>query len=217
MKTKFAVVFAAFVLVFASCKKEKNDDPDNGGTTADYQPTTAGSTWQYNSTLQGAYTETAAGPERDTTIEGEKYTALDNSAGGTRYINKSNGVYKSYSYIQQINQALTLTYLKDAAAGTAWSEDEVYSNGVITVPIKFSYTIASRDGEKVVNNITYKDVIAVTINVSANSPLLGGNVTIATGRQFYAKGIGGIGGSFNFNALGNTASDSTYLVTHSIK
>src|SRR3954468_10893793 len=135
MKTKLFVALTAFVVVFAACKKDDNDTTDNGGPTEDYQPTSAGSTWQYNSTTSGSYTETAAESGRDSTIDGEKYVAFDNSNGGTRYVNKNNGVYKSYSYFEQIQKDLKLTYLKDADAGTTWQDVVTYSYNGIDIPI----------------------------------------------------------------------------------
>src|SRR5215218_1427842 len=146
MKTKLVAALTAFVVVFAACQKDP-DETDNGGTTEDYQPTSAGSTWQYNSSSSGSYTETAT--TRDSTIDGETYVAFDNSAGGTRYVNKNNGVYKSFSYFKEINKNLKLTYLKDAAAGTAWEEVINYNFNGIDIPITFKYTITSRDADKV--------------------------------------------------------------------
>ena len=216
MKTKLFAALTALTVVFAACKKDNNNDNNNGGTTEDYQPTSAGSTWQYNSTT-GSYTETAAASSRDSTIDGEKYVAFDNSNGGTRYVNKNNGVYKSYSYFQQIQKDLKLTYLKDADAGTTWQDVVNYSYNGIDIPITFSYTIASRDRDTVVNNKTYNNVIVVDTKVSASSLLVGGDGTIGTARRYYAKGVGAISSTLNFNALGITASDTTYLVSYNIK
>lgn len=216
MKTKLFITLALFVTVFAACKKDKNDTtPEPGTPETDYQPLTAGSTWQYNSSTSGAYTETAT--NNDSTIEGETYRAVDNSENGRRYINKNGGVYKAYGYVQEIDQYLKMTYLKDAAAGATWQESVNYTYSGFTVPVTFQYIIVSRDSDKIVNNVTYKNVIAVDITISANSPLVGGNVTLATGRQFYAKGVGTISSSLNFDALNTTVNDSTYLVAYDIK
>ena len=217
MKTKFFIAFASLAFLFTACQKDNDDtttDPDPNNTE-DYQPVSAGSTWQYASTTTGNYSETALGG--DTTIGGEKYFILDNSENGRRYINKNNGVYKSSGYIQAIQQSVNMTYLKDAPAGTTWEDNLVYSKGLITVPVAVKYTIASRDGDKVVNNKTYNNVIAVDLALTANSVLIGGLKTIATGRQFYAKGVGNIGGSLHVDVLDIQIDDSTYLVSHDIK
>lgn len=212
MKTKLFLILAASVVAIASCQKE--DDDTGNGTTEDYQPTSAGSTWNYNSTSQGTYTETAT--DDDTTIEGETYLAFT-SGGGVRYINKNNGVYKSYSYFEAIDENLKLTYLKDAAVGATWNDVVNMDYNGFEIPVTFTHTITSRDGDKVVNNITYKNVIAVDTRISASSVLVGGDGTVATARRFYAKGVGAISSSLNFDALGTTISDSTYLVSHDIK
>ena len=72
MKTNLFVALTAFVLVFAACNKDDEDTNNNGGgTTEDYQPTSEGSTWQYNSSSSGTYTETAVAG--DTTISGQSF------------------------------------------------------------------------------------------------------------------------------------------------
>src|SRR5437764_6482700 len=151
MKTKLIIVLSAGVLAFAACKKDNKNDTTNTGTTTDYQPTSAGSNWQYNSSSQGSYSETASGT--DTTISGQKFFAIDNSASGRRYINNNNGVYTSYGRVPQLDTTLTLLYLKDAPAGTTWNNVSVYSG----IPVTLTYTIASRDGTMQVNNQTFKD------------------------------------------------------------
>jgi len=216
MKTKLLSVLSAFVLVMAACQKEHSDDTTNNGSTTDYQPTTAGSTWQYSSTSQGNYTETATGT--DTTISGQQFSAIDNSVSGRRYVNKNNGTYTSYGRFPQLDTTLQLTYLKDAAAGTSWEDDKIYTINSFPVPIKVTYTIASRDNDKTVNNITYKNVIAVNTTISANIPLTG-EVNVAQAQQFYAKGVGLILQTFSAQVPGSqtTVSDSTYLLSSTIK
>ncbi|HVF95918.1 MAG TPA: hypothetical protein VM871_01270 [Flavisolibacter sp.] len=209
MKTKLLIALIAFTTVFTACKKDDDDTPDGGGTdTGDYQPVTAGSTWQYHSESSGTYTETALGT--DTTIEGEKYYKFDNTANGRRYISKSNGVYKQYGYVQELQKSVNLKYLVDGAVGTNWTEEETISQGPISVPVKAKFNIASRDGSKVVNGHTYNSVIAVDIAITAN--VLGTELPVATAHQFYAKGVGAISSSLNLDFQGETAMDSTYLV-----
>jgi len=211
MKTKFAFVLAAFIVAFASCQKDKNDDTDNGGTTTDYQPTSVGSTWQYNSTSQGVYTETAV--SGDTTIEGDKYYIFDNTENGRRYVNKNNGNYTSYGYVAQLDTAVKLLYLKDAAAGTSWTNTALYSG----IPVTLTYNIASRDASMTVNNKNFDNVIGLTFTVGAPNPITGQNITIATGKQFYAKGVGSIMSTLHLKVQTVDINDSTYLVAYDIK
>jgi hypothetical protein len=210
MKTKFFVALAAFVTVFSACQKDPDDNNNGGADNKDYQPTTAGSTWQYRSTASGDYTETATG--QDTTINGQKYFIFRSEENGSRYVNKANNVYTTFGYVQQVDQTINIIYLKDAAVGTTWTNSANY-NGF---PVDLTYTIVSRDGEKVVNGTTYRDVIELNFTVSTNNPLTG-LLTVATGKQFHAKGVGSITSTFNFELQNNTASDSTYLVSASIK
>jgi hypothetical protein len=210
MKTRVFLALAAFTLTFAACQKE-NDDTENGGSTDSYQPTSAGSTWQYTSTSSGTYSETATGT--DTTIDGQTYAAFDNTASGRRYVNNNNGIYTSYGELPQLDTTISLLYLKDAPAGTNWNQVSVY-NGI---PITLTYTVASRDGEKEVNGTNFKDVIALDFTIGAPNPITGQNTTIATGKQFYAKGVGAITSTLQLNVGTVNINDSTYLVSYDIK
>lgn len=212
MKTNVFVALAALVLVFTACSKNnEGTNNDGGGTTQDYQPTSAGSTWQYSSNSTGTYTETAVAG--DSSIGGQTFFKIDNSANGRRYVNKNNGIYTSYGYVPQIDTTLTLLYLKDAPAGTSWTNTGSYSG----IPVTLTYTIASRDGEKEVNGKTFKDVIALDFNLSVSTPL--GNTTVGTGHQYYAKGVGAISSNLLIDvpSVGIHAEDSTYLVSYDIK
>jgi hypothetical protein len=213
MKTKLLITLTAFVLVFAACKKD-DDDTDNGGgtTTEDYQPVKAGATWEYRSEMSGDYTEIATG--RDTTFPGDNktYKVFTNTANEFRFVSKNNGEYTQRGFVQELDQDVEIVYLKDAATGTSWTENETVSQSGFTIPVKVVYTIASRDGSKVVNNKTYENVIAVDVAISAN--VFGTELPVATARQFYAKGVGAISSSINLDFQGETMSDSTYLVNY---
>lgn len=216
MKTKLFATFLGCVIVLAACKKETSGSTTTNSDTTDYQPTSTGSTWTYNSSSQGSYTETATGT--DTTINGDKYSVFSNSNGAAanRYVNKSNGVYKVYSYVAPLQQTLTLTYLKDVSVGTNWEDNVTVTTNNIAIPVNFKYNIASRDGDKTVNGIDFKNVIEVTYDVSANIPLTG-TVQVGTGQDYYAKGVGLITRVINANVQGTAFSDSTYLVSYQIK
>lgn len=209
MKTKLFAAFAALV-VLAACHKDPDENTDNN-TTEDYQPTSAGSTWQYTSSTNGTYTETATGG--DTTIGGRKFFSFDNTAMGRRYVYKSDGSYTSYGRIPQIDTTLELEYLRDAPVGTTWNKTAVY----LSVPITLVYTVVSRDGEKTVSGTTFKNVIALSFVVAAPNPITGQNITIATGEQYYAKGVGAITSTFHLSAGQTIINDSTYLVSYNIK
>ena len=216
MKMKFVFVLAAFVVI-ASCKKENSADNSNNGDTTDYQPSSIGSTWQYSSTSQGDFSETVVNDDTTitTTAGAQQFFAIDNSVAGRKFINKTNGIYTSYGYVAEIDTSVTLQYLQDRPAGTTWSQTTTYSN----VPISLNYTIASRDADKTVNNIVYKNVIGLTYAVVATVPLAG-TVTIASGQSFYAKGVGLITQITNTNtSLPGVPqiSDTTILLSSSIK
>ncbi|HVF97741.1 MAG TPA: hypothetical protein VM871_10480 [Flavisolibacter sp.] len=210
---KNLVALCVAVLLFA-CQKEITSDngggTNNGGsgsgggsnTGGDYQPVSANSKWNMKSTSLGDYTLTSLGT--DSTVNGKKYYKFDNSAGGRQYISKENGVYTQYVYNLQLGGWVSLLYLKDAAAGTTWTE--TLSSGGI--PVQMKYTVASVGGTRTINAKAYTNVIRITYVQSA----LG--ITTATGEQSFSKGVGPIEGISRIDLLGtSTTIDSTYVVS----
>jgi len=215
---KMIAAFAA-TLVLLSCQKEpdfsnapanniptaSNNNP--GGTSNnDYQPTSPNSKWIMKSTSLGDYTVTSLGS--DTTINNVKFYKFDHSLGGRQYVSKENGVYKSMAVFQQTGGWVTLTTLKDAAAGTTWND--VLSSGGNNLLMK--YSIAGTGGQRTVNGKTYNNVIKVTYEQSAMG------MTTAIAEQYYAKGVGAIESIVRMDMFGIQATmDSTYLVSSVIK
>ena len=211
MKALHIGALALTCLLF-SCKKESDEDVTTGpGTGGDYFPSTAGSSWNLSSTSLGNYTVTSLGT--DSTINGKKYFKFDNSKGGRQYLNKENGVYTTYAHVPEIGQSVNMIVLKDAAVGTTWT-NTVTVNGI---PMSYTYKVISAGTDKTVDGKTYKDVIAIEYTVSMKEPTTGTTFNFGKGRQYYAKGIGGIAGAFEVGMPGNTVTDSTYLKSYIIK
>lgn len=216
MKKIMTLVCAGFLL--SACQKEieslNGNGATSGGTTsgstgggtttgsADYQPVTTASKWNMKSTSIGDYSMTSLGT--DTTINNLRYYKFDHSSAGRQYISKEGGVYK-----QRINYApaggwTTLTYLKDAAVGTTWTETLSASG----TSFQMKYTVAAVGGTRTVAGKAYNNVLKVTYEQS----LMG--MTTATGEQYYAKGVGPIEGVSRMDVFGvTTTTDSSYLVS----
>src|SRR5687768_11675653 len=95
MKTFLSIGALALSCLLFSCQKESSDSEEqSGGMGDDYQPTTAGSVWNYKSTTIGNYKLVALGS--DTLVDGKKFYKFDNSLYGRQYAGKDNGVYSSY-------------------------------------------------------------------------------------------------------------------------
>ena len=194
-----------------ACQKENSDSEGTGGLGDDYQPATAGSEWNYKSTLAGNYKLTALGT--DSVINGEKYYKFDNSWGGRQYMYKNNGVYSSFATSLEGDKKIIATYLKDAPVGTTWSQ--TYNNqGTIST---YTYKIVSRDAAKTVDGKNYTNVITVEYEGHVQNPMGGGSLKFATGRSYTAKGIGGIASSYKLDLMGFEMEDSTYLTSYTIK
>ena len=206
-------VFAAFV--FAACQKEADGGlGSGGGAISDYQPVSANSEWDYTSTNGGSTHTVALGT--DTTINGLRYYKFDNTNGGATergYISKVNGVYRTYGNFDPVGQVVELIYLKDSAIGSNWTN--TISIGGFSNYHK--YTVSKRDIQHTVNGKTYNTVIELNYDFSVDNPLGGGAISIGGGKYYYAKGVGLIEGYFNFSFLGVTSSDTTRLVSYTIR
>jgi hypothetical protein len=221
MKRILFFVFAAIVL--ASCQKEVDDlignSGGNGGsgnnnTSTDYQPVSANSEWNYSSTSAGNYTLKSLGT--DTTINARRYYKFDNSSsqGAERvYLAKSNGVYWQYGESVIGGVVLELIYLKDSAIGTNWTN--TISIGGFNNYHK--YTVSAKDIQRTVNGKTFNNVIELTYQMSLDDPLGGGILNVGGGKQYYAKGVGPIESYFKVGFLGVNVSDTTKLMSYTIR
>lgn len=196
-----------------SCQKEVQGDVPSVNTS-DYQPVTAGSEWNYSSTLEGDYKRTAVGT--DTLINGRRFYAFDRTATGQRvreYISKINGVYRSYAEFAPAAQVVDLIYLKDSAVGTSWT-NTISVNGFNNY---HKYTIIAKDIQRTVNGTTYSHVIELNYEFTLDNPIGVGQVNAGGGKQFYAKDVGPIESLFTVGFMGFNVSDTTRLVNYSIR
>ena len=212
--------FLLIAVVLAGCQKEVDGSLGNGGsgggggTASDYQPVSANSEWDYTSTTGGSSHTVALGT--DTMINGLRYYKFNTTSGGQTergYISKVNGVYRTYGNFDPVGQVVELVYLKDSAVGANWTN--LISVGGFSNYHK--YTVARRDIQHTVNGRSYSTVIELNYDFSIDNPLGGGTLTIGGGKYYYAKGVGLIEGYFGFDFFGVTSSDTTRLVSYTIR
>jgi hypothetical protein len=217
------ILFLFFVaVVFASCQKEVDGGIGNtgggsgggGGTTSDYQPVSANSFWDYTSVMTGSQHTVALGT--DTMIGGLRYYKFDATRGGATqrgYINKGNGIYRTYGNFDPVGQVLELVYLKDSAVGCNWTNTITVSG----FSNYHKYTVSRRDISYTVNGKNFNPVIELQYDFSIDNPLGGGVLNIGGGKYYYAKGVGLIEAYYNFDFFGTTSTDTTRLINYSIK
>jgi hypothetical protein len=216
MRQILFLFFVAFVL--ASCQKEVDGGVGNGGggggSTTDYQPVSANSEWDYTSTSTGPSHQKALGT--DTMINGLRYYKFDATRGTTTqrgYVNKGNGVYRTYGNFDPVGQVVELVYLKDSAVGCNWT-NRITVSGFSNY---HKYTVSRRDISYTVNGRSYNPVIELNYDFSIDNPLGGGVLNIGSGKYYYAKGVGLIEAYYNFDFFGVTTSDTTRLTNYTIR
>jgi len=213
------ILFAALVL--ASCQKEVDGTVGSGGgggggggSMLDYQPVSANSEWDYTSNTIGPSHMVSLGT--DTTINGLRYYKFNTTSGGATergYISKVNGVYRTYGTFDPTGQVLEMIYLKDSAIGANWTNTITVSG----FSNYHKYTVSRRDIQHTVNGRSYNTVIEVTYDFSIDDLLGTGTLRIGGGKYYYAKGVGLIEGYFGVDFFGVTTSDTTKLVSYTIR
>ena len=201
-------------LLVTGCSKESSEtggSSTNPGAGGDYQPTTAGSEWNYHSDLSGNYKLVSLGT--DTLVNNVKYYKFDNSIAGRQYMSKENGIYASYAGMLTGGDKVILVTMKDAPVGTTWV-NKFNNQGTES---EYRFKLVSRGIEKTVNGKTYKDVIGVEYTAVLKDPTTNTWLPYGTGMAFMAKGVGSISGSTKLDLFGFTMEDSTYLVNYTIK
>ncbi len=202
MKKAILAILALSAIVL-SCKKSGS----GGGTTADpYMSTTANSTWKYDvitnpgtagsTSIVDTVTATSTDTTINTTGTARTYRILKHTNGGTSdYYNRSGNDYYRYQNLAGLNAKVENIYLKEnAAVGTSWNQNVNLLYMSITVPLTITNSIAGTGLTKVVNGVTYTDVIDVKTDLSS-SALPAGSITSDI-HSYYARKVGLIQGDY---------------------
>lgn len=174
---KKTLYLALFCTLFAvSCGKDNDPAPDpNGGS---YMNAKAGSTWNYEIINNGppATTQnyTLTSTNRDSSINGKNYHVYSNSnSGSSEYYFVSGSDHYTFGSLPATVGASTNVenlYLKSGAAvGATWAQTYNFTIPGFPLPIAATVThkIEEKGISKVVNSITYNNVVHVSTVVTA--------------------------------------------------
>jgi hypothetical protein len=187
----FSFLLALFA---ASCGKDNDPTPDpNSGS---YMNAKAGSTWNYevinNVPPTSTQNYTLTSTNRDSSINGRNYHVYSNSrTGSSEYYFVSGSDHYRFGSLPGTNINEENIYLKSGAAvGTSWSQS--YNIPLPGFPFPINATVTHKIEEKgitkVINNITYTNVIHVSTLVTATGiPTSALNTDIDI---FYAPNVG---------------------------
>jgi len=170
-KSSFWAIIMLPVLAI-SCKKEE-------GTPAPavkFMSLTTGSIWNYKqvdnpSTIPVTSIYSITATARDTTINSKIYKVFTNSSGGSEYYNITGSDYYTYRKLPDAlgGGYVEVLYLKDnAAAGDTWTQTSPVTISVFTISLTLSNKIEQKGITKIVNGITYTDVVDVKTTLSVS-------------------------------------------------
>jgi hypothetical protein len=175
----------------SNCKKKSSPQPAANDT---YQPTTAGSEWNYSTTgtttsgsVNIAYKLTAT--STDSAANGKTYRVFTNTAGVNEYYVKTGNDYFRISTFAGFPSPLEFLYLKDnLSAGGNWTEAKNLTIPGIpfAVPVNLSYTIVGNKFDTSFNGNSFKDVIRVRVRPSSTLA----TVDLDDITYLYAKNVG---------------------------
>lgn len=218
MSFKSLLAVACMSLIFFSCSKDKSVEKNGQGNTTSFQPTTAGSSWNYqdNINTNGNFTLTATG--QDSTVDGITYAIFADKPDSTSQVyptlfGQSQNDYYALGFVTTFGNT-ALLYLKDTTKNATWTQDvslNAPSFGQITAELDF--TLAQTGISYTVNGKTYPNTAHVSLLVKAQ---IAGQLVSAgvTGDIYFARGVGILSAVIQNN--GSKVEDVS-LVSYSIK
>lgn len=199
MKSLIYATATAIIIAGTGCNKDDN----NTSAAVTYMPNTANSTWNYStksyspSPTTGSYTLKAT--NKDTTINSKTYRVFTNSGGANDYYAQVGTDYYQLGSIAALgSQRAEILFLKDADAGTKWSETQMVTITGFPTPISVPVNsqIIKKGYDTTINGKAYTGVTHVqtafgTINLSVGGfPI---PLTQSSDLNFYyARGVGRI-------------------------
>jgi hypothetical protein len=222
-KTTLLLCSLLLLLTAGSCRKRK-PQPDNLGTSGNYQPDSAGSTWSYQVRGTSNYDHTMRAENRDSIIDGVAYRVMSSNKDPYIYHWKDGGNYHRYSRQPEFNfQPVEFIYLRDyLAVGQEWEEVKSIKVKVAGIDINVTAFMKIKILEKgidyTVNGVTFKNVIHVEMKPEFRALLttIGSTSDI---HYYYAENVGMI---YNKSVLKIPTADvdinkDTKLVAYSIQ
>lgn len=223
MKTKLIILFSG-ILFFSACSKKESNNPS--GTNNTYINTNAGSTWSYHkvdssTTTPNSSDYTVTSTSQDSTINGRKYHVYNNSYGGNSYLALSGNMYYQYDSLP-ISGGINVErlYLTDnLAVGKTWTQDLDLTIANFPITLTATNTIAEKGISRIVNGITYSNVIHVATSLSAKG--IPGSALTSAIDSYYAPNYGLIENStriaVNYFTVSENINVKTQLTGASLK
>lgn len=210
--TAYLFIFLFIAGIVFSCKKKKDTVPPPT-PPANFQPTSAGSTWTYNSVSNVAtknYTLTSTG--NDSLIDGKTYKIFNNSAGPNEYAYKTGNDYYRYSYFDALNQFLDLLYLRENySVGDKWEQTKNATINGVNGTAKLECVVVEKGGTHTVNAKTFTDVTVIKINPTFYSSGFQFNNNKAEIYYYFANNVGFIHSTTDLSVDIPLAADYIYL------
>jgi hypothetical protein len=204
---KLLFIGFSFCLIFASCKKSKDETPAGfqwPEGTGPYAPYTIGSTFTYETqaTTPVAIDSFTYTVTKDTTIDGAKYKKIESNkpalASGF-YCNYNNGIRTEITYNSAI-AGITIPTIKqivlkdNVAVSSNWMEtlNITVPTIPIPIPVTFNYTVQQKDFTKNILSKDYAKTIFVkqVASLPSGLPLPSGTPSSITVDNFFADGFG---------------------------
>ncbi len=173
-KSLFICTILFIALSAGNCKKPSTPDPGTPAST--YQPTTAGSEWNYTTTGT-----TASGPvnttfkltatSKDSVSNGKTFRVFTNTAGANEYYVKVGNEYSRISSLASLTNQVELLYLKDNLnAGGSWSEikNVMITGAPFAVDVNITYSIIGSKFDTSFNGNNFKEVIRIKVTPTTN-------------------------------------------------
>ena len=215
----------SLILAGSACKKSSST-PDP--VLEKYMSITAASTWNYrlvNNVTAVTTNYTLSSTTRDSTINGRAYHVFSNSnTGAGEYYFISGNDYYTFRKLGIATSSTTMedNYMKDnSPVGTSWPQTVNLSiTGVpFPIPITVTYTITEKGSSRIVNGVTYTDVIHVSGNITS-SLIPAANLTTDI-QNYFARRYGMIETNnklaLNFMGVSQNVDNKTVLISADIK
>jgi hypothetical protein len=228
MNKNILIVLAFLAIAYAGCKDNAITPPPPSPPNS-YFPETIGSNWKYRDSIYGEPTDTVHifGVRVDTvtyTMNGATTNFNNDICYNVDVVSKLNGHSIAYFHVDKHVNALMesavpygLTNLQllidTASVGHTWGFSPT-NNGVLNnSPVKAISTIVEKDTSKMVNGITYPNVMHTSINLQINVNGAGFH-NIASYDFYLAKGFGLIEKDVKFYGLLN---ETKTLLNYNVK
>ncbi len=191
---KKLIILITCISFFYGCKKSGS----GGGAIAEnYLNTKAGSSWSYHETNNSSGTPQNSdyaliSTSKDTFINSKSYHIYTFSYGGSQYLAVNGHDYYQYDSIPgALGQIFERLYLKDNInVNASWSQQIAVSiPGLpVTIPVDINNKIVEKGISKIINGITYNNVIHVSSTIS--SVAIPSASLTSDINSFYAPGFG---------------------------